>query len=90
MPLFVVIAKRDPTAVREKVKEGFKDSFYELRSDTWIVDAPATSNEIADRVGIRGEPNVGTGLVVSINGYSGRAENDLWEWLKVHWPKAPT
>ena len=88
MPLFVVIAKSNPAAIKARVEDGYKDAYYELRNDAWIIDANVTSRELAENVGIRNDPHVGTGLVVSINGYSGRAENDLWEWLNVHWPKA--
>lgn len=88
MPIFAVIAKTNADAVRQRVKEQFADSLYELKSDTWIIDVNTTSTDLADKLGIRNEPAIGSGLVVAMSGYAGRAENDLWEWLKVHWPKA--
>jgi hypothetical protein len=90
MPLFAVVAKTNAEAVRQKAKEQFGDSLYELKPDTWIIDANTTSADLADKLGIRNDPSVGSGLVVAMSGYSGRAETDLWEWLKVHWPKAAT
>ncbi len=90
MPLFTVIANSDPEAVQKKVEENFDGAYYQFRPDIWIVDANTTSGELADMLGVRNDPAVSSGLVVAMSGYSGRAENDLWEWLQVRWAKTAT
>jgi hypothetical protein len=82
--IFMVVAFRNPEAVRSRLIEIGSLVFYEPKPDTWLVRFGGTTRELAERLGIR-QGDSGPGLVVSISGYSGRASNDLWEWLKLNW-----
>ena len=84
--VFAVIATRGADRVREALAQQMSgDSVYELKSDVWLVSYEGTTRKLAEALGIRGGES-GTGLVFPIGGYSGRASNDVWEWLKLHWP----
>lgn len=59
------------------------DDRYELAPDKWMVFFDGTARELAEKSGVRGgEEPIGTGLVLPVTTYSGRAPGDLWEWLR--------
>ncbi|WGR90995.1 hypothetical protein MTX26_10125 [Bradyrhizobium sp. ISRA443] len=79
--MFLVAATRNP----EKIKQAIQSldlTVYELRFDLFVIKYNGTARELADKLGIR-EGTTGSGLVVSFDGYSGRAPSDFWEWMKV-------
>lgn len=51
----------------------------------WLVAENATASSVSERLGI----TTGTGgisaLVMTMADYYGRAEPDLWSWIKVQW-----
>jgi hypothetical protein len=61
------------------------EKFYEIKESVWLVSYDGTSQQLAEKLGIRDGAS-GTGIVTPICNYSGRASGDLWEWLKVNWP----
>ncbi|MBZ5605777.1 MAG: hypothetical protein LAO79_26040 [Acidobacteriia bacterium] len=81
MALFAVIALKDSAvtvdaAVEAKTREG---SRYKLESGKWMVDSDlTTARELSTSLGLR---ETATHLVLSVRGYSGRSQPDLWEWL---------
>jgi hypothetical protein len=89
MPIFVVIATKNASDVEARIDALASepgraiDRFYPLRGDTWFVSYRGTTKELAEMLGIR-QGETGSGVVVSIENYSGRASNDLWEWLKLN------
>jgi hypothetical protein len=78
--IFAVIATRQAAEIKLEVLP--EHSFYELTDDTWLVAYEGTTRQLAEHLGIRGG-NTGSGLVLQAATYSGRASNDLWEWLRV-------
>lgn len=85
MPIFVVTAVREPMKVEEGIKK-LGVPHLSVAAGAWLVAFDGTSRELADKTGVRDGLN-GTGLVTSVGSYSGRAAPEVWEWLKVHWPK---
>ena len=85
--IFVVIANSGIPAVEESMRSIVSDAgFYQIKQGVWFVAFDGTSQELAEKVGIR-DGKIGTGVVTPITNYSGRGATDMWEWLKVHWPK---
>jgi uncharacterized protein YbjT (DUF2867 family) len=83
--MFMVAVTRNAHAVEQAIEE-LKVPYYDLRPDLFVLPYEGTARDLADKLGIRGGEK-GSGLVVLIGGYSGRAPSDFWEWLKVNWPK---
>lgn len=81
--VFFVTALSDPEAVEEKIKAVIPDENdrYELAEGQWLVVFEGISRTLAEKLNIRGEPHVSTGIVLPVMSYSGRAEPSLWEWL---------
>ncbi len=87
MPMFVVIAKGPPETVQAKIDAQFKDSNYKFKDDVWFVQAAMTTDGLADTLGVRLGGNDVAGVVCPITTYSGRANADMWEWLRLRWEK---
>ena len=81
MALFFLVALQDSApaievALSAKIAPG---SLYTIESGKWIVDSPATTSKaLSDSLGITDTLSF---FVVSVRGYFGRAQPDLWEWL---------
>jgi DNA polymerase III delta prime subunit len=83
MAVFVVVATRNTDAIEEQVKDLVsEDSQFRLREGVWLVDYDGTTRTLAEKLRIRDERPVGSGVVFSIANYSGRTVADVWEWLK--------
>lgn len=56
---------------------------FELAADKWMIAFHGGAQELAEKAGVRGgEERVGTGLVLPVTTYSGRAPTTLWDWLR--------
>lgn len=81
---FFVAITSNAEAVAEKIQNEFEaDDTYKLADDKWFVVFDGISRELAERIGIRTRPHIGTGVVMPVDSYSGRAPTQLWEWLKL-------
>jgi hypothetical protein len=59
------------------------DDRYELAPDRWMVAYDGPGQELAEKAGVRsGDEQIGTGLVLPVTTYSGRAPTGLWDWLR--------
>ncbi len=82
--IFFVTALTNSDAVKARMIEVFPEteSRFELASDKWFVYTDGPAGQVAQQLGIRDEPFIGTGLVLTLGTYSGRAPSTLWEWFK--------
>lgn len=86
MQTFIVVAKSNSAAAKAVIEAMPDGSYYEFKSDTWFVQMEGTTQEVAKSLGfISGES--GSGVVVPVANYSGRADADMWEWLKARLSK---
>jgi hypothetical protein len=86
MALFFVTALHDPQATIEAaIMQRFPNDYYKLTADKWFVSADSvTAKQMSDVIGLTDKPSVpgnATGIVISVGGYFGRAQPDLWEWI---------
>jgi hypothetical protein len=82
--LYFVTALSKASQVGERLKSLIPEGdYFELASDKWMVAYDGPGQELAERAGIRGgEDRIGTGLVLPVTTYSGRASSTLWDWLR--------
>ena len=86
MALFAVLLPQESPAVVASIKAKFPDNkHYKINSTQWIVSGTGSAEQISDIIGITGEDNstIGSGVVLAFTGYWGRANNSLWEWMRV-------
>lgn len=89
MTLFTII--QQPGTVGNKlanaVSAAYPDDVYDLGNGAWIVSDSATAKEVSDKVGISEGEN-GSGVVVEVASYFGRANPAIWSWMKTKWERS--
>ena len=82
-PVFAVILEQPHEDVWSRLRSGYPDKY--LLSDTVaLVRANSLANDVAVRVGIKGENRVVGGVVFKLNrAYAGYTDRKVWEWLKL-------
>lgn len=53
----------------------------------WLVSDNATAKAVSEKLGINSGDGGIAALVTTMADYFGRAETDLWSWIKVQWEK---
>jgi len=84
-PIFFVATLSEADAVFERARSIAADSgdVFKLDRDKFYIAFDGISVELAEKLGIRSEPFLGSGVVMPVQGYSGRAPTSLWEWLRL-------
>ena len=81
MQVFAVLSVSRPEDVALALERSFPHDHLKLRDGEWLVAVPLmTSRDVCDRLGISEGQN-GNAIVVAMDGYWGRAPNDVWEWV---------
>jgi hypothetical protein len=84
MAIFVIIPQPNPNSGKlpMAVGEAFKDSVYPLEGDKgWLVSWKGTAQEISENLGITSGVNGGA-LILEVASYFGRANPNIWTWIK--------
>jgi hypothetical protein len=83
--VYFVTALTAPELVEQKLMVAIPDASmrYKLGPDKWFVSFDGITHDLAEKLGIRSDPYVGTGLVIPVASYSGRAPTGVWDWLKL-------
>jgi hypothetical protein len=80
--VFIVLIISNEHAVAQNLREAVPEGdWFEIGGDKFAVTFDGTSRDLAEKIGIRANPSVGSGIVFPITTYSGRADPALWEWL---------
>jgi hypothetical protein len=83
MALFAVMSPSVNVKLEAAIKNKYPNSFYMYSSTQWFISSKSTAKEISDQLGISiKQDHIGSAVVVGVNGYWGRANNDLWDWMK--------
>ena len=87
MAAFLVLALSDSDEkVDAAVARKFPDDSYKIEPGKWMVGGGLTTTSQVYAALDLGE--AGSHLILSIMGYYGRAQPDLWEWLAAQRGKA--
>ena len=88
MGIFLVTAINDPSKVEASIKAHFNGEYYQVpHNNAWFVVFNGTTKELSDKIGLTNAAN-GTGVVIAVSNYYGRAPTDMWEWLKTRVERA--
>jgi hypothetical protein len=76
--------------LEKNIAENYPTRNRRLREGcAWLVADAATARDVSQKVGINtGEGGI-SAIVTSVADYFGRAEPDLWQWIKLQWEAAP-
>ena len=94
MAIFAIMLPSSQPRVVAEIQQKFALDHFKITDDQWLISANATVADIAAKLGIYdpSRPNEATGLavIVAVSSYSGRAQNTIWEWLKVKMETPPS
>jgi hypothetical protein len=83
MGLFIVVPSQAQPELDASISDKFQNLSFKLASGEWFVSYDGTSRQLSDFIGITVPPNA-PAIVLNFSGYWGRANPDVWEWLKVN------
>lgn len=87
MALFFVVATTNKAAAEASIRALVGENLRSVKDDTWFVEFDGTSQDLAVKIGfVSGE--AGSGIVIPVTNYAGRASAELWEWVKLRFTKA--
>jgi hypothetical protein len=83
MGIFVVFHVKDPAKIRAAIAAKFPNDHLDLGDNEWLVSSKGTARTVSDEIGITGSaPSAGSAIVISMQGYYGRAATNIWDWVK--------
>jgi hypothetical protein len=83
MPLYFVAALHNPAQVMDAAKRLVsEDEIHEVAPDKFFVNFPGTSVDLSGKLGIA-DGSTGTGIVLLVTSYHGRAPKSIWEWVNL-------
>ena len=81
MPVYFITPTKTPEAVLERLKQFVSDDdLYVLADDKWFASFDGTSAQLSEKIGFK-DGSTGTGVILRVTSYNGRAPGDLWEWI---------
>jgi hypothetical protein len=83
MLLFAILGHNDNPALAAALNTHFPGNHLKIGAGQWLVAGKDTTVvDVSNVLGISDGTN-GSGIVVSISSYYGRASQNIWEWMKV-------
>lgn len=88
--IFAVVAVNNPTVLAPVIAQYFPSDSLLIAQGQWLIAAEGTAQSVCEKLGINDPtPTVPTtALVVSVSGYFGRLNPNVWEWIKSKWGTA--
>ena len=81
MTTFIIIPTiGNHSKLNEEIPKRFGNDAIILPKGEWLIRYSGTSKQLSDDIGISTDSENST-IVLSTNGYWGRASKDIWEWL---------
>ena len=80
MILYALLSDPDNVELSKAIKKIFPDNYFDFEDGQWFVAANGTAREVYDKLD-EGDVDIGSIVVLSVNGYYGYASTNLWEWM---------
>lgn len=87
MTIFVVFRVQDPVRMKAAIEQAYPNDHFDLGNNEWLVSDRGVAKAVSDKIGITAEPvgattRSGNAIVFSMENYFGRAQTNIWEWIK--------
>lgn len=83
MTVFAILSPSgDNATLATSIQTHFANDFLRVGPGQWLVAARATAVDVSNTLGITKPPNV-TAIVLATTAYFGRADNSIWDWMRV-------
>jgi hypothetical protein len=89
MQIHLVIGLNGPDSIARlntNVEQTYPNRFRKLNDrPAWLVSDDAPARSVSEKLGINAGEGGISALVTSVGDYFGRAEPELWSWIKLQW-----
>jgi len=82
MIIFAVLTPGDNPQLEAALNEHFKNEHLKIRPGQYLVAGRTTVMDISSVLGIT-DGKSGVGIIFSTSAYYGRADTNVWDWIKV-------
>jgi hypothetical protein len=92
MAVFVVIPQPNARigGLAPAITSQFADAYFPLEDEKgWLISATSTPQDLSSKLGITDGTN-GAALIFEIGAYFGRANPNIWNWLKLKLERPPS
>jgi hypothetical protein len=84
MAIFAIMTSDQNSALKAALDTVYPLKYLAVGPGQWLVASQGTAADVSNALGITDGKN-GNGIVVSVSGYFGRANPNIWEWIKANW-----
>jgi len=92
MPVFAIIPQPNPntTKLANVIATTFTNEFIALEGEKgWLVSTKGTAQELSAKLGVSSGEN-GAAAIFEIASYFGRANPNIWSWIKIKMEAPPS
>lgn len=87
--IFAIVAVNDPALLTPVIAQHFPADNLVIGQGQWLVADEGTAQSVSEKLSVNGpSPATLTVLVVSVSGYFGRMNPNVWEWIRTKWGSA--
>lgn len=84
MGVFAVISPTPDPELAERIGTASGGKCFAYSDRSWLVKFDGTSMKLARELKADGDGDQ-SAIVLSVSSYYGRANPQIWEWLRTHW-----
>ncbi len=87
MTIYAIILEPNPKSplLGPEILKLFPEAHFALAGDhAWLVSSNQTVKQVSDSIGLTNGEN-GAGVIVEVASYFGRANPNIWNWIKNNW-----
>jgi hypothetical protein len=82
MIIYAVLVPTENARLDAAMTASFPGNYLKVGPGQYLVAGKGTAIDVSNALGITDGTN-GSGIVLSTSSYYGRAENNVWEWMRV-------
>lgn len=90
MAVFAIIHQSDvdPENLEAVLTKNYKNNFFRLTEDSWLVAVKGTAKEVSETIGFGDSGGPGSAVVFELGSYFGYAQKNVWEWISTKWEES--
>jgi len=83
MGVFVIFRTTKIDLLKDALEREFPGDHLMVSPGEFLVSSPGTAQYVSDKLGLTGNGrSVGSGIIVRIHDYYGRASAEIWDWIR--------
>jgi hypothetical protein len=95
MTIFAILLPAPAPAIVNAIKNAYPNDNLPINETQWLVSATGTAIDVSAKLGVYDPRNpgaapIGNAVIFATNGYFGRAQTNIWEWIKAKLEATPS